>query len=261
MKKSKNSQTTNSRMIKIVYFDESSATDYLYVMDGGKSQNKEEHIVTKTTEIATGAEAQAGARLGVVTAITAKLGIEGNADFSREGSKIISKAIESTVLTDYLSCSEKNKDKHIHIFSDCQPYPYPESFSYFKMITPYLIMTEGKVPVAQGLNINLSMIDQALDSGRGYYELVADISDKKVVLRFNTSAFRNNYSLSDLTKMRLTYHAIEVGTITPAKLTMKNEFGKGDESEISGYDIVDEDADSDNIEMKVYDVVLAGVCK
>ncbi len=261
MKKSKNKQKSNSQMIKIVYFDESSATDYLYVIDGGKSQSKEEHIVTKTTEIATGAEAQASARLGIISTIGAKLGVEGNADFSREGSRILTKAIESTILTDYISCSEKNLDKHIHIFSDCQPYPYPGSFAYIKMITPYLIMTEGKVPLSPGLDINISMVDQALDSGRGYYELVADIADESVVLRFNSAAFRNNYSLSDLTKMRLTYHAIEVGTITAAKLTMQNEFGKSEESEISGYDIVDESVDSANAEMKVYDVILAGVCK
>lgn len=260
MKTSKSKANSDLQMIKIIYFDEGSATDYLYILDGGKSQSKEEHVVTKTTEIATGAEAQAGARIGVLTSITGKLGIDGSADFSREGSKIISKALESTLLTDYLKCSEKNIGNHIHVFADCQPYPHPGSFAYFKMITPYLLMTEGKVPIAQGLNINLAMVDQALDSGRGYYELVADTSDKKIVLRFNTSAFRNNYSLSDLMKMKLTYHAIEVGTITPAKLTMQNEFGKNVETEISGYDIVEEANDSSN-ELKVYDVILAGVCR
>lgn len=261
MKKSKNKTNTVQQMIKIVYFDEGSATDYLYIMDGGKTQSKEEQVVTKTTEIATGAEAQAGARLGILSSITAKFGVEGAADFSREGSKIISKAIESTLLTDYIKCAEKNKDNHIHVFVDCQPYPYPGSFAYFKMITPYLIMTEGKVPITQGLNINLAMVDQALDSGRGYYELVADTHDKKIVLRFNTSAFRNNYSLSDLMKMRLTYHAIEVGTISPAKLTMQDEFGKNEETEISGFDIVEEETSGDSSELKVYDVILAGVCK
>ena len=47
------------KMIKIVYFDEGSATDFIYVLAGGKNTNKKEHIVTKSSELAVGAEAEA----------------------------------------------------------------------------------------------------------------------------------------------------------------------------------------------------------
>ena len=47
------------KMIKIVYFDEGSATDFIYVLTGGKSTDKKEHIVTKSSELAVGAEAEA----------------------------------------------------------------------------------------------------------------------------------------------------------------------------------------------------------
>lgn len=47
------------KMIKIVYFDEGSATDFIYVLEGGKNTDKKEHIVSKATEIAVGAEAEA----------------------------------------------------------------------------------------------------------------------------------------------------------------------------------------------------------
>ena len=142
------------------------------MLDGGKPFDKEEHIVKKTTELAAGAEAQVNTKLGFFAAIASKIGIEGSADIVREGSKIITKAVENTILTDYLKCAEGEGKDYVRIFSHCKPYPYPESFAYYKMITPYLIMTEGRVPVAEGLNINLAMMDQALDSGRGYYELI-----------------------------------------------------------------------------------------
>ena len=54
MSKTKKSKT----FIKIIYFDEGSATDLLYILGGGKSTDKEEKIVTKTTQLAAGAEAQ-----------------------------------------------------------------------------------------------------------------------------------------------------------------------------------------------------------
>ena len=179
-------------MIKVVYFDEGSATDFIYVLSGGKTVDKEEYIVKKMTELAAGAETQAHAKLGFITMIASKVGIDASADIAREGSTIITKAVENTILTDYLTCANGDGKAYVRVFSHCKPYPYPESFAYYKMLTPYLIMTEGIVPVAEGLNINLAMMDQALDSGRGYYELMALVDQETVVLRFNIKAFRNN---------------------------------------------------------------------
>lgn len=250
------------KMIKIVYFDEGSATDFIYVLAGGKNTNKKEHIVTKSSELAVGAEAEASKSAGIFTMISAKIGVDGNADFSREGNTIISKAVENTILTDYLSGAEKEGKDYIRVFSDCRPYPYPKSFAFFKMLTPYLKMTDGHIEVADGLNLNLSLMDEALDSGRGYYELMAEDNGETVVLRFNIKAFRNNYYISDLVKMKLTYHAIEVGTVNMGNLTMESEFGNNSEQEINGYDLATSNELRGNVdEIKVYDVILAGVCR
>lgn len=247
------------KMIKVVYFDEGSATDFIYVLAGGKNSNKKENIVTKSSELAVGAEAEASRSAGLLSAISAKIGVDGNADFSREGSTIISKAMENTILTDYLTSSEKEGKDYIRIFSECRPYPYPKSFAFFKMLTPYLKMTDGNIEVAEGLNLNLSRMDEALDSGRGYYELMAEDNGETVVLRFNIKAFRNNYYISDLVKMKLAYHAIEVGTVDMGSLTMESEFGNSSEREISGFDLAPNEANSNADEIKVYDVILAGV--
>lgn len=246
--------------IKIIYFDEGSATDLLYILDGGKSTDKEEKIVTKTTQLAAGAEAQAGTKINLLTKITTGMGIDGSADASREGQSILSKAIENTVLTDYIRCAENEAKSHITVFTKCKPYAFPGSFTYFKMLTPYLTMTDGKVEVAQGLNFNLALMDQALSSGRGYYELIVQQPSEKVVLRFNINAFRNNYSISDIVKMELDYHAIYVGTISEDSLEMQSEFSEK-KKEISGYDIVKSDTTASAVtSLKVYDVILAGIC-
>ena len=39
-------------MIKVIYFDEASATDFIYVLAGGMHTKKKEYIVTKTTKLA-----------------------------------------------------------------------------------------------------------------------------------------------------------------------------------------------------------------
>ena len=64
------------KMIKIVYFDEGSATDFIYVLTGGKSTDKKEHIVTKSSELAVGAEAEASKSAGLFSMISAKIGVD-----------------------------------------------------------------------------------------------------------------------------------------------------------------------------------------
>ncbi len=250
------------QMVKIIYFDESSATDLIYILGNGKSEDKKAHIVKKTNEIVAGAEAEVGKSIGILSMIGAKVGIGGNADFSREGTTIITKAVENTLLTDYLHCVKKEGKNYITVFPECKTYPYPNSFAYFKMLTPYFTMTDGKVQIAEDLNFNLALMDQALDSGRGYYELITEYESKSVVLRFNIKAFRNSYFISDLVKMNLEYHAIKVGTVKRENLTMESEFSDKREEEISGYNLVNKDAfEMEQEELKVYDVILAGVCR
>lgn len=249
------------QMIKIVYFDEGSATDFIYILEGGRSTDKKEHIVSRATEIALGAEAEANKSAGIFSIISAKVGAAANADFSREGSTIITKAIENTILTDYLSYAENVGKTYIRIFTDCKPYPYPESFAYFKMLTPYFKMTNGQIAVSDGLSLNPALMDEAMDSGRGYYELVADSAGETVVLRFNIKAFRNNYFISDLVKMNLDYHAVEVGSISVDNLTMQSEFADKQEKELSGFDLINQGSSINADEIKVYDVILAGVCR
>ncbi|WP_288547931.1 DUF6414 family protein [uncultured Phascolarctobacterium sp.] len=247
-------------MIKVIYFDEASATDFIYVLAGGMHTKKKEYIVTKTTKLASEVKAAIKKSISLFSIISAKLGIGANVNFSRDGNTIITKAIENTILTDYLEHTTSTGKPYIHVFSDCKPYPYPNSFAYFKMLTPYLKMTNGQIDVADGLSLNLSIMDETLDSCRGYYELMTEYDGETVVLRFNIKAFRNNYCIADLVKMNLDYHAIEVGMVNIGSLTMESEFGAKGEYEFNGFDLVDK-TDKNFDLIKVYDVILAGVCR
>lgn len=247
-------------IIKVIYFDEGSATDYIYISEGGKADEKKDNIVRKSTSLAAKAEAKAEAKFKFFPFFSASASADTNAAVAREGNTIVSKAISNTILTDYLSLVEAqtDEDRHIIEFKDCLLYPYPESFAFYKMLTPYMIMTEGKVDIGSDMKLNIALMDQALESGRGYYELIAERSGIKSVLRFNIKAFRNNYSISDLAKMRLCYHAVEVGMIPENNLTMQSEFSQFNKT-VTGYGIMGEE--EQDKEIKVYDVILAGVDK
>ena len=73
--------------------------------------------------------------------------------------------------------------------------------------------------------IDLERLNDALENARGYYEmLLCSERPPKTILRLNAKAFRNNYNLSDLTKMNLSYYAVKVGTCDISKLDMSMEF-------------------------------------
>lgn len=247
-------------IIKVIYFDEGSATDFIYISEGGKADEKKENIVNKSSTLAASAEAKVEAKLKLFSFLHASGSAETSAAMQREGNSIVNKAISNTILTDYLSLVETQSEEKQNIveFRDCLLYPYPESFSFYKMLTPYMIMTEGKVDIGSDMKLNIALLDKALESGRGYYELIAESSGTKSVLRFNIKAFRNNYSISDLSKMRLNYHAIEVGLVPERNLNMQSEFSQFSKT-VTGFEIMGE-GKSDN-DIKVFDVILAGVDK
>lgn len=245
-------------MIKVVYFDESSATDFIYISSGGKSEGTKEEIVKKTNKLAANAAAKAEAKFKFFSLFDSSAGVGASGDISREGDSILKKAVSTTILTDYLAlANSKTMSKYIVQFSDVVLYPYPDSFAYIKMITPYMAMAEGGVKVGEDLNLNIALMDKVFEGARGYYELIMYDNGIKNVLRFNIKAFRNNYGISDLVKMKLHYYAVEVGEVHESSLAMKSEFTPS-ETNISGYDIL-EGKSGDML--KVFDVVLAGVKK
>lgn len=124
----------------------------------------------------------------------------------------------------------------------------------YKMFSSYLTI----VPKEQ-MPIDMEKLNQAILGERGYYEMIVDDENKKSILRFNINAFRNNYYISDLVKMNLDYHAIEVGTVSIGSLTMESEFGERQDNEINGFDIVENRIPTNSNDLKVYDVILAGV--
>lgn len=243
--------------LKIVYFDEDAATDLIYMKNKGKII--ESMIDNKKTdsEIKGNIESEFGTKNNLLSLLGIKFGAGVNASIARGSEHLINQAITNTVLTDYLELSTAT-DK-ITKFPKASVKPYENSLSYVKIITPYMIMTEGKMDIG-GVNINIPLIDEAIKKGKGYYELVLTDSDNKnSVLRFNLTSFKNSYSLPDLIKMSLTYHAIKVGSIELSSLNIENEFSFSDKQYIDGTKLADETFIMDDNKVDVFDVILAGV--
>ena len=248
----------STKMIKVVYFDDSSATDYLYIYDGGKAVQTSEKVKDKSKELANKTSAGLFAKLSWLPFLGGEASTEISADFSHKGQSLLTTTLSNTVLTDFLSKIE-NDSERINKFTGYAVKAYKNSIAYFKMFTPYLTMTKSDV-TSEGMSFDLSRMDEALESGKGYYEMIATSQkNNKLVFRFNIGAFRNNYGIADLTKMDLCYYGIQVGKVDVSLLDIKKEFNFEQETITSAFDIENGISEASNID--VYDIMLAGVVR
>lgn len=269
-----------TNFLKIIYFDESFVADFMQISAGGDLKRTTEFV----SEVNAGIEADVDAKVGVSKEKKSlpKLfsflsGIEVSADGSISGDishkkdRIVRNILENTLLADFVALLEaderrsKNKKcEGIKIFKDITVRPGVNSLTYFMLIAPFFNILDIKIPLksdnGQDMFLDLTKIEESIEKGRGYYEFIATIDGKDVVLRFNRSAFRNNYTMSDLPKMQLTFYAIRVGEIDKTDLIAEKEFefGTNKVSQRINYAEIHNPPVKDS-KVEVYDVVLAGV--
>lgn len=240
------------KMIKVVYFDEQSACDYVDITNGGRLDWSTAEDKEKIAKIIAEIDAEISGGFNFFSWLKASMTGKVSSEYDKGTKTAIETKITNTILTDFLSAT--TMDRNISKFNGLV-YAPDNSISLYKMYSPYtIIMPKSEMP------IDLERLNEALENARGYYEMLLEHKDKQtVILRFNAKAFRNNYNLSDLTKMNLSYYAVEVGVCDATKLDMSKEFDfskKLPTAEevlgVKGYAVT-----TDGV-YKVYDVILAG---
>lgn len=273
------------KFVKVIYFDEGTAADYMQIVSGGELKKTTEFI----TDIVDHAEIEAEASAGITTkekslpqlfkmltglSFTANIG--GGAGVEAKKQKIAKNILENTLLSDFVdlidSDSKKKKDENrrhtsIKQFEKVKLFPRQNSFSYFMLMAPFFTMLDGKVPIpgnnGEEFTLDVSKIEAAIARGRGYYEFIATLGEKEIVLRFSSTAFRNNYTMSDLPKMELSLYAVAVGTIDIEKLDLTSEFqfGVQSKSRVEYYKTAEEINSETKSALEVYDVILGGIAE
>lgn len=250
-------ENKNISFLKIVYFDEEAATDLIYMENKGKIVESIVDTENNKLNTKTSVEAGIGAKTSLLSLLGAKFKIGTDVSVGYGSQQLINQAITNTVLTDYLDLTKENN--LVKKFDKASVYPFPNSLAYFKLITPYMVMTEGKMD-AGDIKLNIQMMDEALNKGKGYFEMVLEDEGTKSILRFNLKSFKNSYSLSDLVKMELTYHAVRVGKTKLINLDASKEFAyENIDKEIDGYKIANKIESISEDDIDVFDVLLAGV--
>ncbi|MCA0972270.1 DUF6414 family protein [Halobacillus litoralis] len=273
---------TQPHFLKIVYFDEGSALDYLEAAHGGRYDKVSSDIIQSVKKIAGEVSAEASTDPKILSFVVDSLfglkgKIGGSGSYNRDKDKKISETVSSTVLSNFIDeifgdkDGDENTRKNFGIFSNTRLAFIPDSVTYLKMIAPMLKIIREE-SLGNDMPIQLSALDQIFSEAKGYYDLVSIEEDRKV-FRFNFDALRNNYRLNDLTKMNIKIVGIKVGECTESQLDWEAEFSE-DQSEVQQTDTrsafenilgreqghTDEELPNNNEKkLSIYDVILAGV--
>jgi hypothetical protein len=242
-------------MIKIVYFDEESASDYLDISVGGKAMATTEQVKERTRDMQARVETKVAAKLSWLPFVGVSAETGAGVDVSSAGRSILRKTLSNTILTDYLTQVEG--DDRIKRLSGLRVTAPKDSMAFMKMYTPYMVIAR-----TEESGVDLARLDEALEGAKGYYELLGeDVTDgSKSVLRFNIRAFRNNYGLTDLGRMRLVFHGILVGQAAEDRLGMEAEMSSENSGEsVTALELLDGPTAAHEALLDVYDVILAGV--
>ncbi len=261
-------------IVKIVYFDEGSAADYIQITNGGSLQSMVELVDEDTSK--NGKSASAGAGIGLkskllktLVGLDASAKVEGSLEASFSSGSVAKSILTNTVLTDFLeavSLKDEQKDA-ITTFSRCRIEQIPGSVSSIALITPYLSMFKSGQGISAGeFDISIDKLDSTLSKAKGYLEFLGRVTTRRnpVVLRFNHAAFKNNYRSTDLLKMNLRVYAVQVGRCRLDDLAADRELSVAGFSAKDNPDFVEGEAPVNPLEHKsllMFDAILAGVVR
>lgn len=240
-------------LIKIVYFDEESASDLLDMTAGGKEETSVENIKERSEALEAKVMAKLLGKLNLMPFIGASAEASASGGTSRSARNVLHKTLSNTILTDYL---QKFHDfDGVELLEELRLSARRESAAFLKMYAPYMRMIK-----MEEAPLDLAGFDDTLESAKGYYELVGEGEDGvKHILRFNIGAFRNNYGLADLQRMQLVFHGVKVGRAREDSLTMQSEMAPSGTGRVTVEELTGEDDSAENELIDVYDVLLAGV--
>lgn len=246
-----------NQMIKVVYFDEQSASDYLDITAGGKEVTTSEDVRKRMADTDAEVRAKLVAKLSWLPFLGASAEAGAGVSVAQSNQGILSKTLSNTILTDYLE--QMTSDERIRKLEGIRVSAPAGSMAHTKMFTPYLMILNTK---EQG--VDLALLDEALATAKGYYEMLGQNAEgaERCVLRFNIRAFRNNYGLTDLARMQLVFHGVLVGASDEGSLTMAAEMSQQDPapSKLTADDLINGTAaGTASARLDVYDVIFAGV--
>jgi len=243
-------------MVKIVYFDEASALDYIDIEHEGRRETKRQNGTNTKGDLEADIEA------GTPKILDMLVKANGKVSGSAEAHRIVSNQITNTVLTDFFTTETKRSN--FTLFEGYSLRIPKDSATYAKTLAPVMAALKGDFSLElseQEVDLEISKIGNMISELKGYSEFIASNGSTQYIFRFNDKAFRNNYGLLDMTKMSMSLYGIRVGAINKSELALGSLYTQ-EVPLLDPQDAIDEisrENKDDVKKLEVYDILLSGI--
>lgn len=241
--------------IKIIYFDNSTAIDYINIINEGEITVEEINKVMNESGAEVNVDGEAKASL--LNMLKLSVGLKSNINLSNSSEKIVNSTLTTNMMVEFIKFAKE--DKKIEQIKEVKLSTDKETASYIKSVSPYLALLKDTNEIPEFKDFNIAKFDEVISQAKGYYEFIAkNKDDKEMILRFNADGFRNNYKFNDLLKMDLTYYGIKVGKCFKDDIKFVNEINQEEKIvTINDFNVFSNNSNSDLLD--IYDIILAGV--
>lgn len=243
--------------LKIIYFDNSTAIDYINIINEGEITVEEINKIMNESGAEINVEGEAKAKTSLLNMLKLSIGLKSNANLSSSSEKIVNSTLTTNMMVEFIKFAKD--DKKIEQIKDVKLSTDKETASYIKSVSPYLALLKDTNEIPEFKDFNIAKFDEVISQAKGYYEFIAKNKDnEEIILRFNVDGFRNNYKFNDLLKMDLTYYGIKVGNCFKDDIKFINEINQ-EEKIVTINDFNGSNDNSSNNLLDIYDIILAGV--
>ena len=248
--------TKSNKILKVIYYDENAAIDYVTIMNEGNITVEEINKAISGNNAEVGIEGSASVKTSLLKMLNLSLGVKAGASGHQSNEKIVNSTITTNIMTEFIKLADL--DSNIKKLTGLRLRIDEDTLTYLKSVFPYLSLLKDPEKIDELKEINIEKVDEVILSTKGYFEFLAYKDNvEESVLRFNVDCFRNNYKVGDLLKMDLCYYGIKVGTTKKEELKLENEINTA--KKVLSEEDLSINIQSSNDELPIYDIIIAGV--
>jgi len=255
-KKKSDEKISDKKILKVIYYDENAAIDYVTIMNEGNITVEEINKAMSGSNVDAGIEGSVSVKTSLLKMLNLSSGVKAEASVHKSNEKIVNSTITTNIMTEFIKLADE--DDNIEKLTDFRLHIDKDTLTYLKSVFPYLSLLKDPEKIDELKEINIEKIDEVILSTKGYFEFLAyKDNEEEAVLRFNVDCFRNNYKFGDLLKMDLCYYGIKVGKTKKEELKLENEINTV--RKVLSEEDLSSDKTSSNTELSIYDIIIAGV--
>ncbi len=252
--KNKKGKEELRKILKVVYYDENAAMDYVTIMNDGNLTVEEINKAIDGDEAEIKAEGETSIKVSLIKMLKLATGIKSEISGHESNERIINSTITTNIMTEFMKLAQN--DVNIEKISGIELKINSDTLTYLKSIFPYITLLNNYDNIEELKDIDINKFDEVILATKGYFEFVAYKNNKEIaIFRFNIDCLRNNYKFSDLLIMDLVFYGIKVGNTSIDKINIENEINKT--QRVLTEDDLNETSQSD--ELPIYDIIIAGV--